>query len=229
MENDVCIYVCSHKDFSPIVDSDCYCNIDSRNINEKYFGLDDKFWSEFFHFFYAFDNCEIGKYIGFCHYRRYFSFMNNVPDMDNIFSKHDIILGYPLTFSEGVYNQYRFYHNKNDIDLVGEVIKDNFSDYYDSFNQVMVSNCFYKCNIFIMKKEDFFKYISFIKGVIGEYLKRIGGNFDLYFKRNEKNYKRQNYPIAYQYRLGGFLGERLTNVFVKKWFNNIRTYDIITV
>jgi hypothetical protein len=226
-ENDVCIYVCSHKDFKWEIYDDHYCILDSRDIDEKYFGLDDKFWSEIYHFFYVSDNCEIGKYIGFCHYRRYFSFMNDVPNMDDIFSKYDVILGYPITFDGGVYDQYCTNHNKNDIDLIEGIIKEDFSDYYNSFKEVMKSNKFYLCNMFIMKKEIFLEYIWFIKNVMKEYIKRIGGDFDSYFKDNKENYKIRNFPVNYQYRLGGFLCERLTNVFVKKWFSNIKTYDII--
>ena len=31
------------------------------------------------------------KYIGLNHYRRYFSFLDDIPDMDNIFKEYDLI------------------------------------------------------------------------------------------------------------------------------------------
>jgi hypothetical protein len=41
-----------------------------------------------------------GKYIGFNHYRRYFSFMDDIEQVDTIFKTHNIITPIPYIYSE---------------------------------------------------------------------------------------------------------------------------------
>ena len=48
------------------------------------------------------------KYVGLNHYRRYFNFLDNVPNMDEIFSKYDAIVIDKACFRTGpLYNQYK--------------------------------------------------------------------------------------------------------------------------
>ena len=35
------------------------------------------------------------KYVGINHYRRYFTFTDNIPNLDEIFKKYDSIIGHP--------------------------------------------------------------------------------------------------------------------------------------
>jgi uncharacterized protein YutD len=60
-----------------------------------------------------------------------------------------------------------------------------------------------------------------------EYIKRIGGDFDKYFKENLNTFDNGVGDANYQYRLGGFLAERLTNVFVSKNFRQVQVYGIV--
>ena len=50
------------------------------------------------------------KYVGFVHYRRQFQFKNNIPDLDDIFSKNDVILPKRWKFTENLYKQFKRYH-----------------------------------------------------------------------------------------------------------------------
>jgi len=74
------------------------------------------------------------------------------------------------------------------------------------------------------------KYCEFIFGVLNEYLSITG--YDI-FKRivdNKDKYLKDFYPnntIEYQYRIGGYLAERLTNVFIMTHFKKIKAYPVI--
>jgi hypothetical protein len=81
-----------------------------------------------------------------------------------------------------------------------------------------------------MKKDDFIKYINFINTVLNEYIILINGDVNGRIKRNDNRYLKKQYPNnteEYQYRIGGYLAERLTNVFVMTHFKKIKTYPVI--
>ena len=229
-KNNVDIFICTHKDFDQIYNNQIYKIIDSRNINEKYHGLDDKFWSEFFQFFYVSDNVELKDYVGFCHYRRYFSFEDNVPDIDKEFENCDVITCMPLKMINGVKSQYSLCHNIEDLNIIGDIIKRKTPEYYKSFESFINGNVFFPCNMFIMKKEDFMEYIDFIKKIMYEYLDIVGTDIKKRIEDNKDKYIKNFSPndtVEYQYRLGGYLAERLTNVFIFRKYKRVKTYKMI--
>ena len=236
MENDVTIFICTHKDVKLPVSNEKYAILDSRKIKDEgitYMGLDDKFWSEILGMFYVYDNVKLGKYVGFCHYRRFFSFLDNIPDMDEIFKQHNAILTIPNAFMDennekkSMREQYNISHRKEDLDIIESIIKEKYKSYYDAFMWTLDNADFFPCNMFIMRTDDFYQYIEFIRGVMEEYIKRIGGDFDKYFKENLNTFDNGVGDANYQYRLGGFLAERLTNVFVSKNFRQVQVYGIV--
>ena len=72
-------------------------------------------------------------------------------------------------------------------------------------------------NMFIMKKNDFLDYISFVEGIMDEYIKIVGGDIKKRIEDNKDKYIKDfspNNTFEYQYRLGGYLIERLMNIFL---------------
>lgn len=225
--NDLKIYICTHKDFSSPVKSDYYKIIDARKINVN-LPFDDLFYSEFYQFKWVNDNLELPEYIGFCHYRKYFSFLDNIPDMDKIFENHDVITLKPL-FTGNNRKQYEQCHNVDDLDIVKNIINNDFKEYKEAFEIFENNNILFPCNMFIMKREDFKEYIKFIFNVLDKYT-QIAGDINKRIEDNKKKYLKNFYPnntIWYQYRIAGYIGERLTNVFIYKHFKNPLMYDMI--
>ena len=84
--------------------------------------------------------------------------------------------------------------------------------------------------MFIMKKEDFKEYIKFIFNVLDEYLAIVGTDIEKRIENNKDKYLKRFYPNndpQYQYRIGGYLAERLTNVFIMTHFKKMKTYPVI--
>ena len=80
-----------------------------------------------------------------------------------------------------------------------------------------------------MKKADFIEYINFIKKIMYEYLDIVGTDIKKRIEDNKEKYLKDfspNNTVEYQYRIGGYLAERLTNVFVEKHFKKIKTYGV---
>ena len=156
--------------------------------------------------------------------------MDDIPNMDMIFSRCDAIVANPLVLDMSVREQYAKYHNIEDLEIVEGIIKEKYQDYYGSCETILNGNTFIPYNMFIMKTEMFPEYIEFVFGVLDEYLnvvgtdivKRIEDNKDKYLKDFEPNN-----TIEYQYRIGGYLAERLTNIFIMRRLNKIMLCDVI--
>ena len=226
--NDFNIFICTHKDFEHKVDNSVYKIIDSRKIDVN-LPLKDDFYSELYAYKYVADNLELPKYVGFCHYRRYFSFMNNVPNMSEVFKENDVIFTKPMKFKYNIKQHYGKCHNLEDLIIVENIIKEKYSDYYNSFEKYINQNMFIPYNMFVMKREDFLRYIAFIKGVLDEYLRIVGTDIYKRIEDNKDKYLKDFSPndkVEYQYRIGGYLAERLTGVFILKNFKRARCYEI---
>ena len=191
------------------------------NISEKnysYCELTVQYW--------AWKNAEL-DYYGFCHYRRYFSFNlpeKQMPDLEgnvrfdyfdeNVLSQiicepaeviskmngSPFALTTPIDYHnfgvKDIYEQFITSHN-NDIDILMNVIKDLYPEYYDSAMEFVKGQTFFPCNMFIMKKALFFRYCQWLFPILQECEKRIdfsGYNID-------------------EYRIIGFLAERCLGIF----------------
>ena len=222
------IFICTHKEFEPVVHNRIYKTLSIKDINVN-LPLKDDFFSELCQFKYVYDNIKLPKYIGFCHYRRYFSFMDNVPDFDKIFSDYDVVVAKPISNEISNRKQYELCHNIDDLNIIGGIVTEKYPEYSNAYETFLNGNTFIPYNMFIMKREDFINYAKFIFGVLDEYLKIVGTDIKKRINENKDKYLKKNYPgnsIEYQHRIGGYLAERLTNIFVISKFKKIKTYSI---
>ena len=170
------------------------------------------------------------KYVGLFHYRRFFSFKNDIPDLDNIFRDYDVILPNKLHFETSLNDQYKIYHFEEFLDLCIDIIREKFPEYYPytiGFTKKYEGN-FY--NVFIMKKNDFIKWGEFVFGVLLEFDKRLNlsSDYDIKILLIFKKMKTPNqYDAEYNLRVQGFLSERLGNIFYDKHFSRRYEMDIV--
>lgn len=234
MAANVDIFISAYKDFKPVVTNPIYTVMDSRDVRKMYTkpnGLDDRFYSELLMYEYVAKNVELKKYVGFCHYRRYFSFLDDVPNMDEIFEDKGVecILPRPKRWFSDVRAQYSRCHNVEDLDIVGGVVKTLYLQYYGSFDSFIHGRCMFPYNMFIMKSDDFKLYIKFVMDVLDGYVDVVGNEINKRIEDNKEKYLKCYYPNNqpdYQYRIGGYLGERLTNVFVNHYFKKVGTWPV---
>ncbi len=153
-------------------------------------------------------------YIGLCHYRRYFSGKKlsfegkKILDYSvakELLKQYDAILPKKRNYIiETVYSHYCNAHYKQDMDLVYEIIRTKYPEYFTSLKEVLNSRSLHLFNMFILKRQDFDRYMEWIFGILSEVEKQIDiDNYD-----------------DYQKRVFGFLSERLFNVWIKK--NNLK-------
>ncbi len=175
--------------------------------------------------YWAWKNLDL-DYYGLFHYRRYLSsseptangkhavtFSNiaavneasvfNDGDMRKLVGGYDAIV--PMKNSikdfcdyDSIYDHYENDHNIRDLDYCIDYINKNY-EHISPFVGALDDTDGYFCNMFIMKKDIFNEYCEFIFDVLENF---------------EKNNDISNYD-QYQYRVSGFLAERLTNVFIQ--------------
>lgn len=128
------------------------------------------------------------KYIGFCHYRRYFCFNdqsktayvkkqfdNNLcclhkNQIDQYFKDFDLIVPLPSHY-KSVMKHYNKAHNDKDLKIILEIISKLAPKYLKSAKDYLNGSREYLYNMFVLRKEDFLEYSNFIFPVLKEFEK----------------------------------------------------------
>lgn len=185
--------------------------------------LDNRLWSELSNMYYVYSNKDLQTdYIGFCHYRRYFDFMNDIPNLDKP------IIPNVINSNFNNYINYDICHNSGDLLSIFEIIEKKFKDYVPYYIKMLDSHNYIPYNMFVMSKDLFNEYSKFIFGVLFEFdskikvnntyeemLKRIGNHREKYIEKSMS----PNNSYSYQARIFGFIAERLTTAFFLKYMN----------
>ena len=167
-------------------------------------------------------------YIGLCHYRRYFARENihtdNIEkkktailhrkDYEKLLQEYDVILPVKRNYYvETVRSQYEHAHNKRDIDETKRIVLELYPEYSEAFEKVMGRTKLYILNMFVMKKQQFDEYCSWLFSILFELEKRI----DI-----------SSYNM-YEARVFGFIAERLFNVWLEKQQLNVKEIPVINL
>jgi hypothetical protein len=175
--------------------------------------------------YWTWQNTKDATYVGLCHYRRFFvsgfkrslfTKIDSINPLDvepkkldlsisaNHLHKYDFILGEPLVLNTSVADDYAFYHNKADFDILREVISEKSKDYLNSFDAFFYkTNSYSPYNMFITDKKKLDDYCTWLFTILFEMEKRVTISKD-----------------DYQARIFAFLGERLLNLYV--YHNNYK-------
>ncbi len=179
-------------------------NISAKNAN--YCELTGLYW--------AWKNLKC-DYIGLCHYRRYFAGKNihdndvekkkaailKRQDYEKLLQEYDVILPVKRNYYiETVRSQYEHAHNKRDLDETEKIIAEFYPEYTEAFTKVMGKTKLHILNMFVMKKQLFDEYCSWLFSILFELEKRI----------DISGYNQ------YEARVYGFISERLLNVWLEK-------------
>ena len=231
MNDDVRIYICTHTDFKCPVSNPVYEVVDSRALfdgDRAENGMDALFYSELLTYHHLAENANLPKYVGFCHYRKYFSFMDDVPDIGEVVERRGCISLNPCKFKETVYEQYAKCFFFGDLDVMRAVIHERHPWLYHTFDNMLGSVVLYTCNMFIMRREDFIRHMRIVwdlldcwLDVVGDVKERIAGHKTLYLKDDERGGS-----MEHQYRIGGNLGERISSALLMYFFPDAKEYGI---
>lgn len=192
---------------------------DGENISSK-----NHDYCELTALYWAWKNLS-ADYYGLCHYRRYLSFSTpknkypyvyykkiddnflNYISIDNsklCVDNYDIVLPMPEKIYMSITDHYiqSILHNKEDLYITKKIIKEYYPEYVEDMNTYLSQDEIFFGNMFIMKKDLFNEYCSWLFDVLSK--------FDTLHNSGSK-------------RADGYLAERLLGIF----FTHIkRTRDI---
>ena len=175
--------------------------------------------------YWAWKNLKNVDIIGLNHYRRYFDFTRkwpqfsadkhfihtddflnqkyHFPNLEEIFSKYDIVLPIARHWRVSNTQQYADYHIAKDWEMLRQIIKERHPEYMPAFEKTMDhSNKSVGYNMFITQWKHFDAYSEWLFDILFEVERRVPPIDD---------------PI--QSRIYGYMSERLINVFCK--YNNL--------
>lgn len=170
------------------------------------------YYSELTGHYWLYKNCKDVDYIGTCHYRRFL-----INEQEKVFTKSEyeqLLQQYDLITTKRVIlnNSYHYgfaaNHNITALDTTGEVIKDIYPDYYDTFITLVHQNETYFGNMFVTSKVLFDEYCEWLFNIFAEVEKRINLDTD---------------EDAYHKRVLGFISEFLLLVWVR--VKGLRVYE----
>jgi hypothetical protein len=99
------IFICAHKDFVPVVKSSLYQVVLPKGKDEKD-NVVGSFWSELLQMDIITQRKTLPKYIGFCGYRKYFSWLDNAPDIQRLIERHGCAVSLGIDLGMSVKEQY---------------------------------------------------------------------------------------------------------------------------
>ena len=151
------------------------------------------------------------KYVGLVHYRRNFYwkghkrdyYVKHVKEDTNLFvnadvniGNYDIILPNRCICPYSVEEQYCMGHIPEDYHILENVIKQQHTDYYSVFKEIMEGNAYSPFNMFVTSRELFNDYSNWLFSILTAVEK------DVYIS-----------PYVQQARIFGYMSERLLNVY----------------
>jgi len=144
--------------------------------------------------YWVWKNAE-SKYLGLCHYRRYFDL--DAKDMECLVSSDtDVVLPVPTPCMGSVKEHYLRIHIPDHWETMMQVLEERYPDYYKTAENVFNKEFYYACNMLIAKKEVFDEYCSWLFNILFELEKRCRVVVE-----------------GYNSRYIGFLAERLTSLY----------------
>lgn len=215
------IYTMTHKKFEPPTDP-IYIPLHVGRAGKQDLGYlgDDTgehisdlncYYGELTGIYWLWQNLDFDGNIGVCHYRRYFVDENRrlltEQQYDDILSEYDIITSQAVSIDVPYCDYYGEAHNREDLRLEGEVIRELFPEDYPVFEQVMNGNMHYFGNLMVTSRKLFNEYCAWLFTIFAE----LGNRIDV-----------STYD-AYHKRVFGFLSEQLLLVWIKA--RGLRAYE----
>lgn len=242
--NNLDIFINAYQDFDEYPHTKEYkiittSPISNKDIDVLYEQNDDllpfnKTICEFTRMYYIYKHCDLKDYVGFCQYRRYFDFYDNIPNLDDIFSEHDIITANVSYLDYSIEGHYSVCHNIDDLNLIDDIISNLYDkDIARKWKIYRHMNVFFTNNMFIMQKADFCKYMEWMIPIVNAFIEKHGWkSYDdcvKYVENNKDKYLKHFYPnntIDYQSRMMAYVIERLTSFYIITNFIRPKMYPI---
>lgn len=171
--------------------------------------LDNRIFSELSAMIWIRNNIK-SDFITINHYRR---LLENMP--------FDICYAEPINIGCSIAEQYKVFHNIDDLMLCSNIIKNLYPELYNIWLYTLQSPIFYPYNMVSFPQPIYSDYIDKMSKILFTFLNCIKvNNYDDMLKRIEtiptytENNNARNTDKVYQARLVSFLAERITSMYI---------------
>lgn len=212
---DAKIYICAHKDFDCPVHNKVYEIVDARKTDGDMApdGLKGLFYSEILTYQRIAAKKTLHKTIGFCGWRKYFHWMDNVPELDGkVMVSQNLQLG-DMTMRD----QYDSFSNVEDIDILTDIIDTHHKEFSKAWHQALESHMLHPYSMFVMPSDKFREMMKLISDLLKRWVKKVGKDIEGRIAADPQKYHVGEDPVwtpEYQYRIGGELGERIISAWI---------------
>lgn len=170
------------------------------------------YYSELTGHYWLWKNCLDVDYIGTCHYRRYLineqeKVLTKI-EYEHLLENYDMVTTKRVILNNSYHYGFSANHNIKALDCTGEVIRDLYPEYYETFITLVHANETYFGNMFVTSKTLFDAYCQWLFTIFAEVEKRINLDTD---------------EDAYHKRVLGFISEFLLLVWVR--VNDLNVYE----
>jgi|GEM_PF-39910 len=189
---------------------------EGENISRK-----NPYYCELTGLYWVWKNMDLPEVVGFCHYRRYFEIHPEerkhpswealertirLDGVETVLKTKDIILPSPIWLS-CVEEQYATNNRREDLDVVKDIIREDFPECVPAMERVLGGQRLYTGNMMICRREFFTEYMEWL--------------FHILFRAESRIQVPED---PYQRRVFGFLGERLLNIYVA--YRNLAVWEM---
>ncbi len=210
----ITIYVASHRQFDVPPDP-MYCPLHvGHAVSTKEYGYlaDDTganisvkncYYGELTGLYWIWKNDVQSDYIGLCHYRRFFvderGKLLTSAQYQEIWTRYDVVAAVSNTGGQSYYELYKEAHHIKDLEVTGQVLKERYPKFGETYDRLIYGNRSYTGNLFVMSRELFMEYADWLFSILFEVERRIHvEDYDDYHKR-----------------VFGFLSEQLLGVWIE--------------
>ena len=218
---DAKIYICTHTDFESAVQNSVYEVVDIRK-SKKSVKAPRAFYAELLMMKRVSERKSLPEYVGFCQYRKYFDFMDVVPDIAYTIEKHGAVTSIPLDMQTTMREQFASWGNVADLDLVTDIINTNHQDFADAWQKALESHYLHLGTMYIVRREDFKELVALMWSVVNDFLKRIGGDIRNHVAECPVELLDPDDYI----RVGGSIAERIASAWMDWKHPHAAQYDL---
>ena len=240
------IFVVSHKDlFLSIPENYKVIGVGEYGVNNKERILSDCIgdniskknpnYCELTAIYWLWKNYDLPNYVGVCHYRRFFvdgitSKIFETKKLERIMEEYDVILPKKVKEKPDVWSYFvnSISGKEKDLIILENLIKNDYKDYFQAFEDVMHSKSASFCNMAVMKKDDFDKYCKWLFELLEKYESRV--DLSGYTKQEQRIYGfMSEFFLNYNYRIKKrgviFLGFYVIYIMLF-FFINVTDYQV---
>lgn len=173
------------------------CDINDYDGEEDSISERNQRYSEMTAMYWIGKNIET-DYVGISHYRR--RFLLSDKQLEECLNQgFDIITMAKYKLPENVTDNYAVSYYKYDWDLFLEILQKKNPEYMDKAREVFSWDTIHPCNMNIFRREIYEEYCDFVFPILDEFYQRSAWKTDTYQRRDV-----------------GFIGERLSTLFIEK-------------